>query len=657
MALALLLFNANAQDVSEPLVPGALGVRTDGKGNTWNLEQNGSIGRVGNTMVNSGLALEVNGEKFVGFQPMMTTDGRSIVLQGRPIDSLPGLQVQRRIRILSDTGGLRYAEMFFNGSTDPISLNIALITNFSGNYKTFLTNRGRTEPVLLGEEESGIIVLPGATQSTRAFLFSLAGIESSVKPTLTARNRYAMTFQYSLTLAPGETRILLHKVAQTVIPQNFERRRLLDMFSPYSIQTTVSELPGDWKAYVANGFPNDQGTIGRLGFDSGSPVFGVEPSDQDILLIGEDTRLFGRVTGSALNFESAYGRTEISLEDLIALQDLPGKSGNRLYLRDEQIWTGKLSGSDLVLVQTGGGEVPINLNNFDRLVFAKREHVSPFADGSQMLIETYRGDRFTTAGEAPVSFRFLTAWGELQIASDQIVSIRPAESGKPGLRVELSDYTKCYGWFADDSLEVLSKELEQVSLKTSDIRSVFTPLSEIPSRWIGGSDTDHSVGGSIIYLSGGQVVVGNPISPLLSVMTGGVELDTEVSQIQSFSRAESNGDGVPRIQIKRWDGGVVTGAAKDVVLSFRVGERLWRIPLRDIDRVEGSSPELTETIQTEVSALILQLGSDSWEGRERASRELGAYGYLARPLLKKHLQLAADPEVNRRLERLLSQLD
>jgi hypothetical protein len=51
-------------------------------GNSWNIESNGTIGRIGSTMVNSGLALSVDGEKFVSYQPLMTPDGKEFVLTG-----------------------------------------------------------------------------------------------------------------------------------------------------------------------------------------------------------------------------------------------------------------------------------------------------------------------------------------------------------------------------------------------------------------------------------------------------------------------------------------------------------------------------------------------------------------------------------------------
>ena len=128
----------------EKLVPAAMNVITDKQGNSWNLEQNGNLGRVGNSMVNSGLTLLLNNQQFYTYQPMMTADGKEFVLLNRPNSSLMGLQVLRRIRVLEKEGALRYLEILTNGNANAITLSVALRTNFSGNYKTYLTDQGKT---------------------------------------------------------------------------------------------------------------------------------------------------------------------------------------------------------------------------------------------------------------------------------------------------------------------------------------------------------------------------------------------------------------------------------------------------------------------------------------------------------------------------------
>ena len=188
---------------TEPLVPAAFGIWTDRAGSSWSVEAAGNIGRIGSSMVNSGLALLLDEEKFTPQSPKMTSDGKEFVLTGALLASHPGLRVQRRIRLLEDPGGLRYVELFHNESADPLRLSVGLATNFSGNFKTFLSDRSRSEPLLLGPSETALIVLPGASQSSRAFLFTVTGNSGGIKPTISSQSRYGLTFRYALDLPPG----------------------------------------------------------------------------------------------------------------------------------------------------------------------------------------------------------------------------------------------------------------------------------------------------------------------------------------------------------------------------------------------------------------------------------------------------------------------
>jgi len=172
----------------ERLVPAAMGIRTDKLGNSWNVEQNGNLGRVGNSMmINSGLNLYINNQQFYTYQPMMTADGAEYVLHNRQSSSMMGLQVMRRIRLLDKQGVVRYLEVLTNATSNPLTVNVSLRTNFSGNYKSYITNDGNSNVVMLGARESGVLVTPGSSQVNRAFIFSLCSEKSVLKPSPATR--------------------------------------------------------------------------------------------------------------------------------------------------------------------------------------------------------------------------------------------------------------------------------------------------------------------------------------------------------------------------------------------------------------------------------------------------------------------------------------
>jgi hypothetical protein len=90
---------------------------------------------------------------------------------------------------------------------------------------------------------------------------------------------------------------------------------------------------------------------------------------------------------------------------------------------------------------------------------------------------------------------------------------------------------------------------------------------------------------------------------------------------------------------------------------MKVGGRNWKIPLEDIEKVDMPWPLPDHKSLEAIGKLIALLGSSEWAVREKATRELGAFGYLARPVLQRELATSGDPEVSRRLERILTNLN
>jgi hypothetical protein len=67
--------------------------------------------------------------------------------------------------------------------------------------------------------------------------------------------------------------------------------------------------------------------------------------------------------------------------------------------------------------------------------------------------------------------------------------------------------------------------------------------------------------------------------------------------------------------------------------------------------------ELNAEQQAKAIALCKQLGSDEFDARERAVKELAAMGAPVVPLLKEALKNADDPEVKTRMNQIVDQLD
>ena len=648
---------AKAAFGDETLIPAAFGIWTDRTGSSWSVEANGNIGRIGSTMVNSGLALLVDEEKFTSYQPMMTEDGKEFVLQGLPLDPLPGLQVQRRIRLLEEPGGLRYAELFHNGSADPITLSIGLATNFSGNFKTFLSDRGRSEPLRLAPAETGLVVLPGTSQSSRAFLFTLSDAENGTKPTISSQNRYGLTFRYRLDLAPGETGVIVHHVAQVVIPQNFDRRTLLQLGRPFALERIREAILPDWRPFVVNAVPLPRFSARSVMEAGGIASLGIAPGAKDTLAVGESTRLAGTTEGGPLKLVSPYGEAEFALDRIAAISGGKGRGDGRirLFLRDGQIFSGQVGGGGLGFLPIQGSRLDLDPGALDRLVMAGGKTATGWPADTTALIETYDGDRIRATGANAVSFSLATAWGVLPISLNELAWLRPLPGDVPGYRVDFKDGTSSVGYIENETLTLSGTEIGEVSMPATRLRHIVTEAG-----WLRGEGETITPVGTVLRLPGDQTLVGAISNTTLPVLSEGITLEVALAEVRRVDRldlASGRTDDSPGFRIERWDGGVITGRLPLDFLSVEVAGRTWQIPLRDIHGIELASQSLAPEILTKIEKLIGNLASPDWVTRESATRELGAFGYLARPVLQRELGTVTDPEVERRLERVLSGLN
>ena len=646
---------------TDHLIPAAFGIRTDRAGNSWSIEPDGNLGRIGNTMVNSGLALLVNEEKFAGFQPMMSPDGNELVFQGLPLASSPGLQVQRRVMLVERSGGLRYAELFYNGSTDAMSITVGLATNFSGNYKTFVSDRGRAEPVILSQAETGIFVLPGSSQSTRAFLFTLADARTPVKPTISAQNRYGLTFRYQIDLKPGETGVVVHHVTQVVIPQNFDRLTMGNLSLPHGLKMMHESFPSDWSDLILNCRAETGESRPVALHGGGISALGVTAGAMDTLAVGDQTRLLGKAEGGLIRLKNDYGEAEMGLDlvgAIVGHQGTPEKK-SRLFLKDGQIFTAAVEAPGLFFVPSGGARIDLNIETLDRLVMSQGTNQRDWTTDSLALIETHRGDRIKVRDLAAFVLNLSTPWGVLPISLDSLAWLRPAGEGTPGYWVELKDGTAIHGFPADKKIALGVTDIGPVALNAYELKHIFTPEGlKMKTR------SKPPRVETVTRVFGNQELVGPVTNTMIPITSGGSRLETAMSEVRRLRRVGEAGGSLTgsvieaaAFEIERWDGGLIRGYLNLDFVSVEVEGRTWQVPLRDIEEIETASPLLTPEVLGQIQALIKNLGADDWIKREEATRDLGAFGYLARPVLQSERGKTKDAEIGRRIERVLANLN
>lgn len=650
----------------EKLVPAAMNVITDKQGNSWNLEQNGNLGRVGSSMVNSGLTLLLNNQQFYTYQPMMTADGKEFVLLNRPNSSLMGLQVLRRIRVLEKEGALRYLEILTNGNANPITLSVALRTNFSGNYKTYLTDQGNTGVTTLGDRESGILVTPGSNQSNRAFLFTLSGPKSQVKPTITSQNKYGLTFQYNLTIPAGQTVVIAHAVSQLPTPQEFDRQALAKLFRPVSLDRLMLTIPREFRSLIINDDGGQDLSGGSILSSSTVDGLGVERGRRDVLAMGRRTRLLGTAACERLRILTEYGEAELPFDGIAAV--VGGNRGrrdvSRVFLRDGQVYTGKVEAEGLRFGMASGGRMSLEIPSLDRLVRSEAETDGSWGPEVIAMLDTHGGDRLAVKAGDGTSLAGMTPWGPLAFNLDDLLWLAPMEDEPVGHYAEFKNGTRCFLFLSGNPLQVSSDAFGECRIESAKIRSVVTRAAIDRAK--------QSEGGAIaisreiaapalqpyIRAAGDQQIVGEISSSGFHVLTNSETVPLAPQEIRRlFNQTAAEGLPVdasgPYFRIELWGGGVLAGHLAENDLEMEVRGSTWRLPLADVRELVTPVPRLNESAQQDLARMIRELGSDDWQTREKATEELESFGYLAQSILREELRTNPDPEVQRRLERIL----
>lgn len=649
----------------EQLVPAAMGIRTDKLGNAWNIEQNGNLGRVGsNMMVNSGLNLYINSQQFYTYQPMMTADGSEYVLHNRQSSNMMGLQVVRRIRLLEKQGVVRYLEIMTNTTSNPLTVNISLNTNFSGNYKSYVTDEGRSNTVMLGGRESGVLVMPESSQVNRAFVFSLCSEKSTLKPSISSQNKYGLSFQYNVSFAPGQTVVLAHAASQIPLPDSFSRKVMRRLFRPVSFDRLLSSMPVGLRKLLAN----YQGSAvpGGSALMAGTSVdgLGVDRSARDTLALGGETRLLGTASCASLKIKTAYGEAGIPFEDVAAL--VGGNRGrrdiSRVFLRDGQVFSGEVEARGLRFVMVGGGIMNLDVRNLDRLVLRKGEKDGTWASDVVATVETYGGDRLAVAGAEGFGFSGMTPWGRLVFGIDEIHWLAPLEGEPVGHFVEFNNGARNYVFLVGDLVTMESAVFGHQELKMHEIRAVVTRAAVERSE---GGDAMAGEEGLAIqepYLKVGddQRIIGRVTNPQLRVLTHAETVEVAAGEIRQMKNVsedpDSDSSGDPVFRIELWGGGVISGYLAENFLSVLVRGEDWQVPLRDVREFVTPVPRLSETARQDLSSLIRKLGSVEWPVREKATEDLIGFGYLAKAILEQEYQTNTDPEVHRRIEQVLARI-
>jgi len=645
----------------EKLVPAIYRQETDDDGNEWNFQQNGVLGRTTDSLISGAHLLQINNNQFYNYQPLMTEDGVEYVLDNKQQNI--GIDIVRRVQLVKKDGVVRYLEIFKNSSPTVSNLAVELRSNLGGRFKEFYSDRGRRNPTTLEEKESGLVIIP-KNKGPKAVIYTLASPKGSLKPTITHQNEYQLNAQFQVTIPPGQTVVLIHTVRQVPVPDKFDAKTLSRLFRQSGFSRYVKTVPADLRPYLANYIDGRAFGGASLLETTSIDGLGVERARTDVLAMGERTRLLGGASCGRLSLEGDYGRAEIPFEEVDALvgEGYNGSRGGRVFLKDGQVISGKLEVEDLRFVMPNGASIELSGEGLDRLVRGESGDTKRAGRSSSALLETYQGDRLAIVDDGLLTMGCVTPWGAIRFGLDEILWLSPPEEEPVGHHIEFKDGSRFFAFLTGSEVSFKTKLFGMQTLDSQRVRSIVTAGAFTRQKKLSAEMSGDPVAQQPhILLSGSQRMIGRIDAPVIGVITNAKLIELPPDTVRRMRSLREDGDGIAGdsapFEILLWGGSVITGHLSEAVLPVRVRSEVWQVPVGDVLEVITPHPQISDVSRHKVASLIRDLGDDDWRKRDNASAELAEYGYLAKPLLEESLKVNPDPEVARRVEKLLAEMD
>jgi hypothetical protein len=637
------------------LIPARFRQDHDSMGFRWDIYQNGSINDGTNDCFDGGLILHVNGQQFQPIQQLMTADGSEFVLSSK----IGTIDVTRRVKLHPKLAFVRYVESFTNSGRVPAALTVLIFSNMGGSPSAVSFDSGRPAIGQLGKKESSVVYFENPGSGRPSAMFYLAGTRSSTRPqVMSAQNSDDLRFTYALTVPAGKTVSIVHAVAQRRFAAIPDPKAFAKMTKPLRARTFLRDLPAALRRTIVNTGSAVYGGGGPVAF-SIAVALGIEPEATDILAFGEETRMRGITACDKITLKSRFGTQTLELDQVAAIAGLRrlGKT-SRVYLRDGQVLSGELQLQGLRFTENTGVEIKLDAPSIERVVMRATPDDGKPTDGAQAYAETYEGDRIAVAYAEDVTIGLATAWGKVKVALDEVSWLRPPESGQPGHHVRLRDGSSFFAYLDGSPIEIRTLMFGNQSVSTSQIKG-----------WISAGaarqeETDQSISLPHVVLDGGHVLVGKIDLPAVRIRTQGEIVQLAPDQVRLLRNLADEMDESPLTHFENpafgaelWGGSIVVGMLEDRMFPVRIASQLCQIPARDITEIRVPTPTVSDSLRKRIAAAIRDLGHSDFKKRERATQSLQGFGYLARALLQEAVAQTNDPEVRRRAEKLLGEVE
>lgn len=353
----------------------------DASGFRWDISGNGNINDGTNDAYDGGLNL-----REFPFLPIAQTEDndREIVIGSTSIN---GVEVTRKIYVPGDQSFARFLEIVTNTSSSTVNFTVNLDTNLGSDSGTVLVNTSSGDTIF-NTDDNWLVTDDSDGGGDPTLLHVFAG-EGGIRPDAASLSSDNLNFGYNLTLAPGETQIVMHFASQ-----NFDRATALTK------GPELQELGFDALAGMSN---EELAQVVNFSIPVGPPTEFIGTSGDDVLVGTNGTDIISGLGGDDTILALA-GNDQIfggNGDDLIQAGDgndtVDGGSG------DDQI-SGEAGndtitgGNGLDVIFGGDGNDIISGGSGNDRIFGENGNDTINGDAGNDIINSGDGDDLVSGG-------------------------------------------------------------------------------------------------------------------------------------------------------------------------------------------------------------------------------------------------------------------
>ncbi len=595
-------------------------IMNDGGGYRWDVQYYGSVYRGTNYAYYGGaMYLRINGTNFQSpnYTGWVNKAGDEIELG--PWKN-KGLNIYRRIKVYKDRPMARWLEIFENPTSSAITLQAAIYGSHSYGIKQTTTSSGGSS---FGAKDFAFMIRNGRANSPPT-LHVVTSKRAKIRPTVTTQSNQIYV-RYSITIPARKTVILAHFESQ-----NRDATAHQKLMKKFPGRKLFKDLPGSVRAMIVN--MSAGGGIGGVDLD--------RSDTSDAVLLKSGDPIFGVVKNKTFKVRTLLGELDLPSDRIIGMAG--GRSSKvRFVLLDGQVVSGQLAAPVIQIDLDGGGllRIPVDkIAQWSYRITAAKPNDEKFG-GAYVVLRTGDHLRFDPR---ELEIKLLTRHGLVALEAEQLLELTMDNPGNAVHRAVFLNGSRLGGFLEPETLKLKLSLGKTVTVSRDMIVQMRFSEDEKPDSTL-----------TRVVLTNGDELFGTLTAGKFKLTTDYGQIAIDPSRVKTMKfRPEDLG----RTIVGMWKGSILKGRLGQSQLGFAISPgTVLNIHAGQFVSIACPLPLPPKAARVEIEKLIAQLGAESYEDRQKASKRLLDLGKSIMPMLTKHLT-SSDPEVRQRIEDVLEQL-